>query len=239
MIGESWAAQHFRVAVVHLEDSPEYKEIRFANRHMVDPIPVRKYLDGTLSDDELSTVKRCLESKPWRGNITYIHAPGASWPDIARQLDKVNPELVVVDYLDKIRPTTMQAKLPDYRQSESIMEDIKIYAERSRISILTASQGNKTIMTANANNLGRQMMSGGSGKSHKAQFVGMFTREVYEHETTTGYGTFNAGEMSPVITFRVVKQNMGRTGNLPNLQVFNGRKFLIGDLPNPQERKTG
>jgi hypothetical protein len=132
---------------------------------------------------------------------------------------------VVLDYLDKMQPSRAQAKLYGdqiWERQGNDVEMLKTFAEKNRLPLMTASQGNKTMQDSGTRT--RKNIAGSGAKTQKAQMVAILTREIVgDAGLRDERGTVLAepGEYSPFIDVRIDKQNRGKTG-------VTMRQFLIG-----------
>jgi thiamine pyrophosphate-dependent acetolactate synthase large subunit-like protein len=109
------------------------------------------------------------------------------------------------------------------------MEQLKTFAERSRIPVFTATQGNKSMQSGGQQT--RQAIQGSGQKSQKAQLVIIVTRDIVGEQglrDSSGRELAKAGEYSPVVKLRIDKSNIGRTGDLQ--QYIIGEYFTIADM---------
>ena len=234
-IAEHWARVGFNVVYVHLEDSLEYKLDR--RRARVSRVSISRIQDATLTDEDRAKLKAGDEKLDlWAGTLHYYHAAGESMTAIVRELETRVSEgtcqAVVFDYLDKVQPSRVQATLygsnPWERQAND-MEQLKVFAEKARIPVFTATQGNKSMQSGGQQT--RQAIQGSGQKSQKAQLVIIVTRDIVGEQGLrdgSGRELAKAGEYSPVVKLRIDKSNIGRTGDLQ--QYLLGEYFTIADM---------
>jgi hypothetical protein len=168
--------------------------------------------------------------------LHYYHAAGESMSSIVSELEaKVSEgvcQAVVFDYLDKVSPTRGQAKLyadNSYERQANDMEQLKTFAEKNRLPVFTATQGNKSMQNGGVQT--RQAIQGSGQKSQKAQLVVILTRDLVGEEglcDSSGHVIAEAGEYSPVAKLRIDKQNRGKTGDLR--QFIMGESFSVRDI---------
>ena len=148
-IGEHWAKGGLHVIYVHLEDDLEYKLDRRLARWA--RVPLQVIEDGTMSQanrEAICTAQALLDRQA--PTLHYFHAPGMSMADIVRELESKVAEgvcqAVVFDYLDKVQPSRSQAKLFGdnmWERQSADVEALKVFAEKNKLPVLTASQGSK------------------------------------------------------------------------------------------------
>lgn len=237
MIGEHWAMMGIPTVYVHLEDDLEYKKDRRMARFA--QLPLHKIEDAeTLLDFEWEKVREANQNiATFAGNLHYYHAPGRSMAEIVRELEaRVSEEVckaVVFDYLDKVQPTRAQIKAfgqDTWNRQADDMEQLKSFAERYKVPVMTATQGNKAMQDGNIQT--RRNIQGSGQKSQKSQLVIILQRDLVTDDAglKDGDGKVIAkkGDYSPLITVRVDKQNRGALGEFK--QLLAGRFFTVRDL---------
>lgn len=235
MIAEHWAMTGIQTVYVHLEDDLDYKLDRRMARYA--HVPMEKIEDATFDEaDHLAMREAARDIGEWADRLHYYHAPGKSMTDIVRELEsRVSEgvcEAVVFDYLDKVQPTRAQGKIHGsniWERQADDMEQLKSFAERNRVPVFTATQGNKSMQGSGIQT--RQAIQGSGQKSQKSQLVIVLTRELVGDEGQTdaaGNRIAEAGDYSPLVDVRVDKQNRGRTGQFQ--QVIAGRFFTVRDI---------
>lgn len=237
-IAEHWAGNRLQTVYVHLEDEEMYKADRQLAR--LARVAIDHIEDGNLTAEER---RRIADVEGRRDELgAYLHyypAAGKDMQTIVRELESRVAEgscqAVVFDYLDKVQPTRVQAQLFGnniWERQAADVEALKTFAEKSRVPVLAATQGNKTMQDAGT--ITRRSIQGSGQKSQKAQLVVILTRDIvpdgglWDGETKIA----DAGEYSPVVKVRIDKQNRGKTGQLQ--QVIIGRYFSVADM----ERET-
>jgi replicative DNA helicase len=236
MIAEHWAMLGQHVVVVHLEDSLDYKLDRRDARYA--KVPLANIEDGNLSPAQTHQIAGAHKGvQEWAGNLHYYDAAGESMPTIVRELESRVAEgvcqAVVFDYLDKVQATRGQSQLygnNTWERQANDMELLKTFAEKSKVPVFTATQGNKAMQNGGIQT--RQNIQGSGQKSQKSQLVIIGTRDIVGEmglADSTGATIAEEGEYSPIIKLRVDKQNRGKTGVTLN-QFLMGEFFLIRDI---------
>lgn len=236
-IAENWAASGHRVILVHLEDSLDYKLNRRSARHAL--IPLDKIEDGNLTPDEQSRIDEADERiGTWADYLHYYHAAGQNMTTIVRELEARVSEgvctAVVFDYLDKVQASRGQTKLFSgenavWERQAHDMEQLKTFAENSKVPVFTATQGNKAMQDSGTQT--RKNIQGSGQKSQKAQLVMILTRDLVGDEglrDASGRVIAEPGEYSPVAKIRIDKQNRGKTGDFR--QYIVGQHFCVRDI---------
>ena len=229
-IAEHWAKGGLHVVYVHLEDALDYKMDRRLARWA--RVPLQAIEDGALTDEQRAAVDKAQANIDRQlPTLHYFDAAGMSAAEITTELNARVSEgvcqAVVLDYLDKMRPSRAQAKLYGdqiwERQADDV-EVLKTFAEKARVPVMTASQGNKEMQGGGIKT--RKQIQGSGAKTQKAQLVAILTREIVGNDgLQDGRGVVLAepGEYSPFIDVRIDKQNRGKTG-------VTMRQFLIGQF---------
>lgn len=235
MAAEHWAGRGQHVVYVHLEDELGYKLDRRAARNAM--VPLDRIEDGNLSADDAKRLRDATQQmRGWAGHLHYLDAAGESMTGIVRELESRVAEgvcdAVVFDYLDKVQPSRGQATFfaNTWERQANDMEQLKVFAERHKVPVLTATQGNKA-MQQQGQTQTRQAIQGSGQKSHKAQLVIILTRELVGEDglrDRNGAMVAEPGEYSPVVNVRIDKQNRGRTSGFQQFLV--GRYFLVRDI---------
>jgi len=234
-VAEHWASHGQHTVIVHLEDALDYKLDRRLARHA--RVALDKIEDGNLSDVEQQQVRDADERiGQWAEYLHYYHAAGESMTIIWRELEARVAEgvcqAVVFDYLDKVQPTRGQANVygsNTWERQANDMEQLKTFAEKSRVPVFTATQGNKSMQSGGAQT--RQAIQGSGQKSQKAQLVLILTRDIVGDEglrDKNGKVLADPGEYSPVAKIRIDKQNRGKTGDFQ--QYIVGQYFTVRDI---------
>lgn len=235
MVAEHWATREHHVVYVHLEDELGYKLDRRAARNAM--VALDRIEDGNLDADERRRLRDAQDKmSEWACYLHYLDAAGDSMTTIIRELEARVAEgvcdAVVFDYLDKVQPSRGQATFYGgnaWERQANDMEQLKVFAERCKIPVLTATQGNKTMQQSGVQT--RQAIQGSGQKSHKAQLVVILTRELVGEgglRDRNGAVIAEQGEYSPLVNVRVDKQNRGRTSGFQQFLV--GRYFLVRDI---------
>jgi replicative DNA helicase len=240
MVAEHWAMLGIQTVLVHLEDDLEYKLDRRMARHA--RVPMERIEDGDFSAAESAAIREAGQRmSKFADRLHYYHAPGKSMVEIIRELETRASEgvcqAVVFDYLDKTQATRAQAKIHGtntWERQADDMEQLKTFAERNRVPVMTATQGNKSMQ--NAGTQTRQAIQGSGQKSQKSQLVIVLTRDLVGDQglqDKNGNRIAEPGDYSPIVNVRVDKQNRGRTGQFK--QIIAGRFFTIRD---PEEHRS-
>lgn len=228
LIAEHWAKGGLHTVYVHLEDSLDYKLDRRLARWA--RVPLQVIEDGTQTEAQQASMDRAQANIDRNlPTLHYFDAAGMSAAEITTELKARVSEgvcqAVVLDYLDKMQPSRAQAKLYGdqiwERQSNDV-ELLKTFAEKNRLPLMTASQGNKAMQGSGTKT--RKDIQGSGAKTQKAQMVAILTREIVGDkglQDERGEALADPGEYSPFIDVRVDKQNRGKTG-------ITIRQFLIG-----------
>lgn len=235
-IAEHWARRGNHVVYVHLEDELGYKLDRRAARNA--SVALDRIEDGDLTTDETTRLREAHRSMgAWADHLHYLDAAGDSMTSIVRELEARVAEgvcdCVVFDYLDKVQPSRGQATFfggNAWERQANDMEQLKVFAERCKVPVLTATQGNKT-MQQQGQTQTRQAIQGSGQKSHKAQLVIILTRDLVGPDglrDRNGAIIAEAGEYSPLVNVRIDKQNRGRTSAFQQFLV--GRFFDVRDI---------
>lgn len=230
MVAEHWAGKRANVVFAHLENDFDYTMNRRLARWS--QVPIGNIEDGTLTEEHRREIRESYQ----RMNLDALHyldAAGWTMPELIAELSIRHSEgvcqAVVLDYMNKIRPSREQARLfagrPYERQADD-MEMLKSWAVKHKVPVFTAVQMNKE-----GQRDGRQTRSNirGSGEvSEKSQLVIVLTREILESDLVVGgVKLADKGEYSPVMTVRVDKQNRGRTAEWQMFYV--GKHFKLHD----------
>lgn len=241
MVAEHWAQRGMHVVYVHLEDAIDYKLDRRRARHAL--VPLDHIEDDTLTaDEEARLADASYTMSAWSDGLHYLDAAGESMTAILRELESRVAEgvcdCVVFDYLDKVQPSRNQAQVYGsnaWERQANDMEQLKTFAERNRVPVLTATQGNKSMQDQGETQT-RKAIQGSGQKSHKAQLVVILTREIVGEKglrDASGALVANPGEYSPIVSVRIDKQNRGRTGSLRQFMV--GQFFTVRDIDRLRE----
>lgn len=234
-IAEHWASRGYHVVYVHLEDSLEYKLDRRLCRRA--SVVMDRVESGDFSEEEQERVDNAIEDMGlWADYLHYYHAAGESMTTIVRELEARVAEgvchAVVFDYLDKVQASRGQVKLfgdQGWERQANDMEQLKSFAEKAKVPVFTATQGNKSMQDGGTQT--RRAIQGSGQKSQKAQLVMILTRDLVGDNglrDRDGKVVAEAGEYSPIAKIRIDKQNIGKTGELQQYLV--GKYFSVRDL---------
>lgn len=234
-IAEHWASRGHHTVYVHLEDSLEYKlDRRLCRRAQV---TMDKVETSNFNPAEQESVDSANDDMAlWADYLHYYNAAGTSMSEIVRELEARVGEgvcgAVVFDYLDKVRASRGQAKLfsdQTWERQADDMEQLKSFAEKAKLPVFTATQGNKSMQESGTQT--RKSIQGSGQKSQKAQLVMILTRDLVGEKglcDRDGVRVAEAGEYSPIAKIRIDKQNIGKTGELQQYLV--GKYFTVRDL---------
>jgi replicative DNA helicase len=234
-IAEYWASQRIHVVYVHLEDNRQYKYDRRLARHGC--ISIDSIQDGKFTAQEIAQANDAhTRIEEWAGYLHYYDAAGENMTSIVRELESRVAEgvcqAVVFDYLDKVQPSRGQSQLyagNTWERQANDMEQLKTFAEKSKLPVFTATQGNKSMQSTGTQT--RQAIQGSGQKSQKAQLVLILTRDLVGDEglrDKNGKVLAEPGEYSPIAKIRIDKQNTGKTGELQ--QFILGQYFTVRDI---------
>ena len=234
-----------RVLHISLEDDPETIATRRTARELM--VTAQELLRGD-RDKRYLQMREIAAS--WPGEIETYYMPGRTIGEIARVIDKWAlslPEpnfpgdprgVVVLDYIQKIQrnPNGNQTDASAY---EAIVERLKVLSLQHRIFTFIVSQ-----LTTTG---GEVRMEGTSQLMKRCQIVLMVERERLSEDspalvfTPPDYGqpmvVARPGDLSPMLTLRVVKANMGRTGAVR--LAFLGPYYLATGLTAWRARQEG
>ena len=231
-VAEHWAQKRANVVFVHLENDFDYTMNRRLCRWS--KVPMAAIEDGNLSDTQQNEIRATHERMALE-TLHYLDAAGWTMAELVSELAIRHSEgvcdAVVIDYLNKVRPSRDQARLFTGRPYERQADDaelLKSWAVKHKVPAFTAVQMNKEGQTS-----GRKTRSSirGSGEiSEKSQLVITLTREICEINLPAPNGEILAyeGEYSPEMTVRVDKQNRGRTAEWKMWYV--GKIFSVRDI---------
>lgn len=145
---EDWARNGWRVAFFHLELSTQMMLDRRMQRQSGVPIK-RLQLGGHLDDADYPLIVDAISRmERWSGNIRYIPCPG--WPmgrvvGTAQKLHEAEGlDVVVVDYLNKVRVVRRDGDMNAAQLRGQDIEDLKTAAEVHGWVALLAAQFDKS-----------------------------------------------------------------------------------------------
>lgn len=231
MVAEHWAGQGSHVVFVHLENDFDYTMNRRLCRWS--HVPIAAIEDGNLTPAQRNAISDAYQ----RMNLDTLHyydASGLTMAELVAELSIRRSEnvldAVVIDYLNKVRPSRDQARLfganPFERQADD-MELLKSWAVGHGVPAFTAVQMNKEGQDNRRQT--RQNIRGTGQLSEKSQLVVVLTRDILDADMTDGRNVIaRAGEYSPLMHVRVDKQNRGRTGEFD--MVYVGKQFEVHDV---------
>ena len=233
-IAEHWATVGETV-FVHCENDAQYTLDRRAAR--LTGVEISSIESGQLTPEQIAELNTL--NREWFKNLHYMDGSGCTADEIAAELRVLKArgkcDAVVLDYLNKLRPTRGQSQLFSGRPYEitgSNMEVLKSAAVKGKYPLMTASQMVKDAQSNHSERLGRSKIRGSGEVSEKVQLVLTLERAILDAPliTPTGMVVSLAGDYSPKAKWRIDKQNRGRTGEF--YQNFIGRKFSFEDITN-------
>lgn len=227
-IAEHWAGHgHGHVVFVHCENNLEYTKDRRMARHT--GIDITKLELEDLNRNEWGLVQEAEgRIAEFAGQLHYFNAANMNIEEILRELDARVDEgtcdAVVLDYLNKIRPTRGQLKAfdKDYDRAADSLDQFKNWCEE-RVKVgVTAGQLTKG-GKAEEGRLDSTHVRGSGEIADKVQLLIMTQRPILEADLLDKNRKLVAkkGEKSPEVTLYVEKQNRGRDG-------FNFKQKYIG-----------
>lgn len=144
---EAWARDGWHVSFFHLELSPQMMLDRRMQRQSGVPIK-RLQLGGQLETEEYERILDASDRMSrWPGSLRYVHCPG--WPmgrivGTAQKLHEAEPlDVVVVDYLNKVRLVRREGDMNAAQLRGQDIEDLKTAAEVYSWVALLAAQFDK------------------------------------------------------------------------------------------------
>lgn len=233
MVAEHWARKTAHVVFVHLENDFDYTMNRRLCRWS--KVPIAAIEDGNLTDAQLTQIRDSYDDLEGLLTLHYLDAAGWTMAELVAELSIRHSEgvcdAVVVDYLNKVRPSRDQARLFSGRPFERQADDaelLKSWAVKHKVPAFTAVQMNKDGQGSGRQT--RQNIRGSGEISEKSQLVVVLTREICENDEIgpNGVVTARKGEYSPLMTVRVDKQNRGRTAEWQMFYV--GKYFEVRDV---------
>jgi replicative DNA helicase len=231
MVAEHWAGKFAHVVFVHLENDFDYTMNRRLCRWS--RVPMAAIEDGNLDGKSWAAI-RDAQGRMDLPTLHYLDAAGWTMAELTAELSIRHSEgvcdAVVIDYLNKVRPSREQARLFSGRPFERQADDaelLKSWAVKHKTPAFTAVQMNKDAQGSGRQT--RQNIRGSGEVSEKSQLVIVLTREICEHdELLNGEVVAHKGEYSPLMSVRVDKQNRGRTAEWQ--MFYNGRHFEVRDV---------
>lgn len=233
MVAEHWARKTANVVFVHLENDFDYTMNRRLCRWS--KVPIAAIEDGNLTDAQCRDIKAAYDDLDSLLTLHYLDAAGWTMAELVAELSIRHSEgvcdAVVVDYLNKVRPSRDQARLFSGRPFERQADDaelLKSWAVKHKVPAFTAVQMNKDGQGSGRQT--RQNIRGSGEISEKSQLVVVLTREICENDEIGPNGAVTArkGEYSPLMNVRVDKQNRGRTAEWQMFYV--GKHFEVRDV---------
>lgn len=219
---EDWARKGMRVAFVHFELNRAIMLDRRAARHT--GISRRELKSGPFTNGMIQQWHDTRERlKSWDGRITYLHTPG--WPmekvtgQLQRHIEANECDAIIIDYLEKARPSSRQLKLygtNHWQREADDVEVIKTFAEATETPVLLLAQMSKEGKSQGIDRLDRTAIRGAGEKTEKANIVVLLHRERQD----SGY--------APLVDVRIDKNTLGPTGNFQ--QYIDGEHFRVFDV---------
>jgi replicative DNA helicase len=236
-IAEHWSKGGLHVVYVHLEDALDYKLDRRLARWARVPMTVIE--DGTQDRAQQAAIDKAQQAiDRFLPTLHYFDAAGMSMGEITQELrarvDEGVCQAVVLDYLDKAQASRAQAKLygdQTFERQANDVEMLKTFAEKSRLPVMTASQGNKN-MQEQGSKARRKDITGSGAKTQKAQMVALLNRDEVGPDglfDENGVKLADPGEASPFADIYVDKQNRGKKG-VSIRQFFIGQYYDVRDI---------
>ena len=152
----------------------------------------------------------------WPGQIQYVHCAG--WPmarvvSVASNLFRQDKaDIIIVDYLQKAAWRESVRGMNTAQMRGADVEMLKSMAELEGTPVLLMSQMNRE--AAYQKRKTRHTLRGSGEIDEKANLVITLDRELLEDDVEYPSRTYRAGEYSPIMTVRVDKQTLGRTGEM-------------------------
>lgn len=219
---EDWAKKGLRVAFVHFELNRAVMLDRRAARHT--GISRRELKAGPFSKETITkwhAARKRLEA--YDGQITYLHTPGWSMErvteELSRHIDAQACDVIIIDYLEKARPSGRQLKMygtNHWQREADDVEIVKTFAEATDTPVLLLAQMSKEGKSQGIDRLDRTAIRGAGEKTEKANIVVLLHRERQDD----GY--------TPLVDVRVDKNTLGPTGNFQ--QYMDGEHFRVFDV---------
>lgn len=238
MIAEEWATR-CHVVFVHMENAVEYTLDRRMARHS--RVQIERLEEGDLTPEEEEMTKLAERQKiaTFALQLHYFDGSGLTMQEIVSELRSRREEgtcdAVVLDYLNKVRPSRGQIRLygtDQYARQADDLEQFKIFCETPGAKVVgfTAAQYNKDGKDKSP----RKRASGtdirGSGElMDKVQLAILLQRTILEADVLDGNRRIIAyrGQKDPVVKVRVEKQNRGPEAEFEQVHV--GAEFRVKD----------
>lgn len=219
---EYWARNGRKVCFVHFELNRAVMLDRRAARHTL--ISRRELKSGNLNQAAQRSWHDARERlKAYDGQITYLHTPGWDMEKVVKQVtshvEANECEVVVIDYLEKARPSSRQLKLfgtNHWQREADDVEVIKTFAEATETPVLLLAQMSKQGKTQDIDTIDRTAVRGAGEKTERANIVALLHRD----KITDGYAS--------TVDVRIDKNTLGPTGKFQ--QHIDGEHFRVSDL---------
>jgi replicative DNA helicase len=234
-IAEHWAMNGQNVVLVHLEDSLEYKLDRRLSQWS--KVPLAHIEDGNYAPGEWDKVQEAQAALARAvPTLHYFEGAGMNMYEIVTELafrvQEGTCNAVVFDYLDKTAASRNQGQLFGsniWERQANDLELLKTFAEKNKVVVFTANQGNKSMgATGRAERSGIQ---GSGAKSQKPQLVMLLERERAGEEgilDDDGEVLALPWHYSPIMEWTIEKQNRGASGSFR--QYLDGQTFNVYDI---------
>lgn len=186
----------YKVAHIVLEDKPDDIDAKYMGYLL--NIPVNSFRGKIATEEWKKEYKRrvndkseALEKRFWP-NIARISAIDkdkkihpVTTRDIDNELTKLEnsgfiPDLVIVDYFDKIKPTIRNLEI--HQKDQIISDELSELAVNHNVAMWVPSQGNKSVQDR-ATKINISNMSGGAWKGFTAQIVVSMQRDMEDLST--------------------------------------------------------
>lgn len=224
MMAEWWAKRKLKVVFVHYELNRALMMDRRTARHT--SIEVRTLKSGTMTQEQRALVAAIRPKLlAWNGEITYLHTPGWTVDQTVAELRRQHAEgrcdVVVIDYLEKIAPSTRQMQIFGanvWQREGDNVEQFKNFAEITEVPVVMVAQMNKAGKDETYKRMSRNDMGGSAEKSNKANLVVLVKRDRDE----------DTGEYSNIMHVEIDKNTMGATGAFD--QIMEPKFFRLTDI---------
>lgn len=232
IISEQFAINGLYVINSHYEDQPRRKVRRRLSRYS--GISYRAMLEGSIAPEQHSKVLETQESisKNWGSRLSNLHATGMTIEDTlalaAQRHAQGRCDILVIDYLQKIKPSSNHRGMDSWAFWADMMDSIKTFAERHDIPVIVGSQMNKE--GKRGHDLSGTNIRGSGEIIDKAQLAIVLYRERLTDSPeidANGKVLARIGDRSSIAKVGIVKQNDFGAGVFE--QTFFGPLFRVGD----------
>jgi len=235
-IAEQWARKGGQVAFVHFELNRKVMLDRRTARHA--RVPMWALQTGKLTEAQrIARSEADVRLAEWTGNLHYLYTPGWSMQQVIRTLehmcDSDGIEAAVIDYVDKASSTPAQLRqygANKFAREADDVEQLKVFAERKALRMVTATQITKLAKAGTAGRLSRSDMRGAGEKSEKSNVVVLLHRDRAEGGETDAAGKLvvEPGGYSRTVQVRIDKNTLGPTGDFQQMMI--AEHFAVTDL---------